>query len=297
MLKIKRCKLDKDEDLLNYFEKLTSSLDIHNVFNPSFYCDENVKIFAFRAIPHGSDELTPYLSIEDKSGHLVKNISADFCKELNAVRLIDPKVAKINEEFYITFNSGCVPRGNDIFIMKVYPKMEPPKRAIYKNRKKQERNWAFFSDKGEIYALYWINPLKILKVKNISDKEWEMEDFYCGKEDNGILNGLTIGTQLSYSNDKHYFVAHKKLYFFGKKIYLGKFCELDFSKKQIKTGKNWLVHSFKSLFGSKLKHNTNLLSCTYFSGIQVSNGSIKLGYGVNDVEFGFSSHKLVELAE
>ena len=292
---LKYCKLDKDKGLLNYFKKLISPLNIHNVFNPSFYCDENIKIFAFRAIPYGNDELISYVAIEDNNGLVVKNISIDLYKEVDGVRLIDPKVTKINREFYITFNSGYIPGGNDIFIMKIYPKIESPKRLVYKNRKKQERNWAFFSEQGKIYALYSINPLKILKLKNISDKEWEMEKFYCGKEDNNLLNDLTIGTQLFNSDDKYYFIAHKKLHFLKKKIYLGKFCELDFSNKQIKTGKHWLVHSFKSLFGSRIKHNTNLLSCTYFSGIQVSDSSIKLGYGINDIEFGFSNHKLGEL--
>jgi hypothetical protein len=289
-LKIKYCILDKDEDLLEYFKQLTSSLNIRNIFNPSFYCDDDVKIFAFRALPNCNDWLFSFASIEDKIEQSVKNISLDLYEEFNGIRLIDPKVTKIKDEFYITFNSGGVPGENDIFIMKIYPKMESPKRVIYKNRQKEERNWAFFSAQGEIYALYRINPLKILKVKNISDKEWEMEDFYYGEKDDVLLKDLTIGTQLFNSDGKYYFVAHKKFYFLRKKIYVGKLCVLDFNKKKIRSGKYWLVHSLKSLLGSKVKHNLNLFSCTYFSGIQVSSDSIKLGYGVNDVSYGFSSH-------
>ena len=296
LLKIKYCKIDKDEDFLKYFKKLTSPLNLRYIFNPSFYCDNDVKIFAFRGVPIVNDWLFSFISVEDKNGHSVKNVSLDLYEELNGIRLIDPKVTKLNEEFYITFNSGWIPQGNDIFIMKVYPTIESPKRLIYKNRQKQERNWAFFSEEGEIYALYWINPLKILKLKHAGPASWEMENYYCEeRQNNNLSNDFTIGTQLSKLDDRYYFVAHKKFCFWRKKIYMGRFFVLDFNKKKIGLGKYWLAHSFKSLFGSTVKTNTNLLSCTYFSGIQATSASIKLGYGINDVEYGFSTHKFEDL--
>lgn len=42
----------------------------------------------------------------------------------------------------------------------------------------------------------------------------------------------------------------------------------------------------------KREHNTNLLSCTYFSGIQAFNNHIKLSYGINDVDFQFSKYNI-----
>ena len=51
-----------------------------------------------------------------------------------------------------------------------------------------------------------------------------------------------------------------------------------------------MVHSRDSVQGSGVKHNSNLLSCTYFSGLQASDSGITLGYGINDVDFGFSSY-------
>ncbi|MFC1851371.1 hypothetical protein ACFL27_14330 [candidate division CSSED10-310 bacterium] len=295
--KLKFCKSNKDKELSKYFNKIISSLDIHNVFNPSFYCDKDVKIFAFRAIQNGADELLSFISIDSNKGHTIKNISKDFSKKLGVKRLIDPKITKLNGVFYITFNSGWNPEGNDIFIMKIYPKIELPKRVVYKNRQKQERNWAFYSEDGEIYVLYWINPLKILRVKKKGQKTWELEDFYCGKKNSRFSNDLTIGTQLSHIDDEYCFIAHKKTYFLKKKIYVGRFCTFDFKNKEINSGKYWLAHSLRSMFGSRIKHNTNCFSCIYFSGMQVTNDLIKLGYGVNDVGFGFSKHKLGELME
>ena len=62
---------------------------------------------------------------------------------------------------------------------------------------------------------------------------------------------------------------------------------------------NMLVNAevFAPMVGSKIKHNTNLFSCTYFSGIHTKSDLIQLGYGVNDVAFGFSRHKFRELMD
>jgi len=293
LLRIKSCKSDRDEDLSGYFESITRSLNVHNVFNPSFYCDDDIKIFAFRAISGNDNYLTSFVSIEDNSRRLVEKISIDFFEKLNAT-FIDPKVTHMNGEYYVTFNTGWSPKGNDIYVMKIYPERGFPKRIIYRSRQKQERNWAFFSQQGEIYALYWINPLKVLILKKKGVGTWEMENYYCGKKQDNTKD-LTIGTQLFFLNDQYYFMAHRKRYFRNKKIYLGRFVAFDFGKKTITPGKYWLVHSIRSLLGSRIKHNTNLFSCTYFSGLQIAHKSIKLGYGINDVGFGFSRHDFGDL--
>jgi len=255
-----------------------------------------VRILAFRAIPAGSDRLTSYVVVEDSTGQSIKNISAEFSEELNVPRLIDPKITQLNGEFYITFNSGYVPGGNDIFIMRIYPEIGSPRRLIYRNRQKQERNWAFFSERGNIYALYRINPLTVLKLENITSSTWEMGDGVCkDKVNKNLPRDLSLGTQPFRKNGKFYFMAHKKLYLFRKKIYLGKCCGFDYENMEIEPGKYWWIHSLKSLLGSKVKHNTNLQSCTYFSGIQISGDMISLGYGVNDVECGFSTHNYADL--
>ena len=290
------CKKNKDVQILKNFHEAISSINISNVFNPSFYIDEKVKVFTFRAIPKREKSLQSFVFIEDKKGYSIMNISLEYSKKLGVNQLIDPKVIKDEEDIYITFNSGWNKNGNEIFIMKIYPDTCSPKKIIYKNRQKNERNWAFFFEKDKMYALYWINPLKILHLKSKSEHNYEFEDFYSDKELNTKINkDLTIGTQLYKKDSIYYFVAHKKLFFLRKKIYLGRFCSFDFKNKRISTGKKWLAHSFKSLFGSKTKHNTNLFSCTYFSGLQIKDKHVILGYGINDVEAGFSRHKIEEL--
>ncbi len=93
LLNVKCCKSGRDEKLTRDFKTLTGPLGIHNAFNPSFYCDENLKIVAFRAIPDGNDGFFSFVSVEDRAGRSIKNISIDLYEELGHVRLNDPKIA------------------------------------------------------------------------------------------------------------------------------------------------------------------------------------------------------------
>ena len=90
-------------------------------------------------------------------------------------------------------------------------------------------------------------------------------------------------------------MAHRKYVLTHKKVYLGRLCALDPIHMTVTLGDSWLAHSHGSLLGSEVKHNTNLFSCTYFSGLQASDTGITLGYGVNDVDFGFSTYRHGEL--
>jgi hypothetical protein len=296
VMALKFCASAQNESLASSLHDVTRAMNIHNVFNPSFYCDDDLRIFSFRAIPNGNDLLASFVSTEDGTGHrILTNLSIERYEELGGVRLIDPKVVNLNGDYYVTFNSGWNVEGNDIFIMKIFPSLGPPVKLIYGKRKKQERNWAFFSEGGEIYALYWINPLRILKLARSDERSWEMVDYFSGPRRSGMPINLTLGTQVFKSGHRHYFVAHHKLAFLRKKVYVGKLCSLDFEHRRVELGSRWLAHSPKSLLGSRIKHNSNLLSCTYFSGLQVVASTVHLGYGINDVDCGFSTHDLSDL--
>jgi len=293
-----QCYKNKDEKSLSEFNKTVKKLGVSNIFNPSFYIEDDLKVFTFRAIKNGEKNISSFVLIKDGQNEKIINLSNEYSEKLRVKQLIDPKVLKLDNELYITFNSGWNPEGNSIFIMKIYPLIESPKCIIYNKRNEQERNWAFFYDDKEIYALYWLNPLKILRLKNENQDSWEFEDYYSkNKIARNTPKDLTIGTQLYKEKDKYYFVAHKKITILRKKVYFGKFCSFDFNNKKIKYSKKWLIHSFRSLLGSKIKHNTNLFSCTYFSGLQVFNDNVMLGYGINDTEEDFSEFKIKELVD
>jgi len=287
--KIKFIEGNKDNCLCDYVQSISNRLPIYNIFNPSFYLSDDVKVVSFRAIEENdpNEEFSSYLSV-DSDELSIYNISKDWKSKLWAPSLIDPKVFKMKDGIYVTFNTGYSPVYNDIFIMKVFPNLEYPKRVIYRNRKRQERNWAFFSEGGDVFALYWLNPLKILKLKEVTDKQWVMEDYYKGDRVKNMPNDITLGTQLEKVDDKYCFAGHRKSICNGKKIYFGKFGFFDFNNKNVSFDDGWLSHSLRSLFGEYANYNTNLFSCTYFSGIQNFEEHLTLGYGINDIDLGFS---------
>lgn len=296
LLKFKLLQKFPDVEMENDFAHVIRGLGVHNIFNPSFYSDDKVKVFGFRAIPKGNDILASFISIEGRNFRKTINLSIDYYHQLGGTRLIDPKVCKLGDELYVTFNTGFDCSGNDIYVMKIHPELGSPKKLLFNKRNTQERNWSFFTEDGEIFALYSIAPLRILRLKNSGEDFWEMEESLSVNTNGAALQKLSIGTQLYLHEGKYYFVAHRK--FFGKfrtKVYLGRLCVLDPKNAKIEAGRDWLIHSLRSLLGAKKKHNTALLSCTYFSGLQISQGSVRLGYGVNDVTYGFSKINLEHL--
>lgn len=273
--------------LSDYSKRVFEEKEFHNIFNPSFYIDDEVKILSFRAME--KDIMSSYFSI-DVGVPSIYNISKEWESNLQCDQLIDPKVFKLDDDVYVTFNSGYVKGGNDIFVMKIYPEIETPKKIIYKGRKAQERNWSFLSVDNEVYAMYWLNPLKILRLKSKTDTDWTFVEYYNGNID-PVPQDITIGTQLCFIDGEYQFVGHRKILHKNKKIYLGKMGIFNFSDKTVKYNNEWISHSFESLFGVDKKHNKNLFSCTYFSGIQKIGRDLVIGYGINDVELGFSIKK------
>ncbi|MCP4397976.1 MAG: PqqD family protein [bacterium] len=282
-----------DLEIRHRFIEVVEEIGVGNVFNPSFFENGDVRIFAFRAIPDKSGELVSFVSVEDISGRTVNRISPDLYEGIKAPRLIDPKVFTVGNEVYLTFNSGWVPAGNDIFVMKIIPTIGTPKKVIYGARQRQERNWGFFSEGGEIYAIYQIAPLVILKLERESSDTWWMADD-IRQTGADIPHDLTLGTQPFKHEDRYYFMAHRKYVLKGKKVYLGRPCVLNLDKLKVTMSDSWMAHSPESLLGNERKHNTNLFSCTYFSGLQVSASGLTLGYGINDVDFGFSTYPMKE---
>lgn len=284
-----------DVGLRSQLTEVVRGIGVRNVFNPSFYESSAVRVFAFRANPDGSRELVSFVSVEDHTGRTLSRISPALYPDIDAPGLIDPKVFTVGGEVYVTFNSGWVPSGgNDIFVMRVHPTMGEPKKVIYEGRRDQERNWAFFSEHGEVYAIYQIAPLVILKLERESGDAWWLAD-HLRQARADVPHDLTLGTQPSRHGSRYYFMAHRKYRLRRKKVYLGRLCALDLRNMAVTSSDSWIAHSSESLRGSEVKHNTNLFSCTYFSGLQASDAGITLGYGVNDVDFGFSTWALGEL--
>lgn len=275
--------------MLEYFNEIANMANVYGVFNPSFVFSKNIKAVSFRAIPYANKnkKLTSYFCVDSGHGPEIQNLSEAWTSYLNCPRLIDPKIFSLKEDIYITFNSGYVKGGNDIFVMKIYPNIECPKKISYKGRQTQERNWSFFTHENDIYALYWVDPLRILKLEKSTDKQWHFVDYYKGDLVE-LYDQITLGTQLCYFKGKCYFIGHIKGNIDRRKAYLGKLFNFDFINKNVEPHDGFMAHSFDSLFGVKNKSNKNLFSCTYFSGLNILNDNLLAGYGVNDIDLGFS---------
>ncbi|MEM7587718.1 MAG: hypothetical protein AAF560_30300 [Acidobacteriota bacterium] len=284
---------ERSRQLAQDFQRLIDSLPVHNVFNPSFYQGSlsggvATQVWAFRAIVRGERELAAFFAV-DGDVHRLDHLTPP----VDAPRLIDPKVFRLEDRLYLTFNSGWVPPRNHIFVMQVAPELGRIKQVVYPGRRGQERNWAFFQQAGQTYALYWLNPLRILRLEEETEDAWVMEDEYLGpllEPESGTPDDVTLGTQLSETPEGYRFVGHRKVLVAGnKKLYLGRAGSFDPVARTVSSSGPWLIHSLESLFGSEIKHNGNLHSCTYFSGIQTAPDETLVAYGVNDVDYGFAS--------
>ncbi|MEM9305277.1 MAG: hypothetical protein AAGE01_24425 [Pseudomonadota bacterium] len=275
---------DRSLTLAARFRQQVASLPVSNVFNPSFHVDDRAAVLAFRAIVDGEQELAAFVAVDDEL------IRLDGLTPPVAVpRLIDPKVFALDDRVFITFHSGVVSPRNQVFVMEVHPRVGPIREVIYSRRRPQERNWAFFSKGGDIHAVYWLNPLMVLKLVRETENAWVMARAWAPRLDPHLPENLTLGTPLAGHPDGFRFVGHGKTMVDGKKIYQGRAGLFDFERRAITLDDEWLVHSLASMAGSPIKHNTHLHSCTYFSGIQVVGGETVVGYGVNDVDYGFAS--------
>ena len=296
---VRYCRDAADPQLRRRFLAAIEGLNAGSIFNPSFFEGSGVSVFAFRAVPDGSRDQESFVSITSPDGRRLEHITPQRYPELNVPRLIDPKIFTRGKEVWVTFNSGWVPDGgNDVFVMRVFPTISSPKRVFYTGRRAQERNWAFFSHDDGVYAIYRIAPQKILRLDGESRDGWRMVDHSLGS-DATLPDDLTLGTQPSRMGNRYYFMAHRKYKLRWqnqrRKVYLGRPCMLDPGTMKISLGGDWMVHSVEALSGSETRPNSNLHSCTYFSGLQASQSGIRLGYGINDLDFGFSHHTFAEL--
>lgn len=251
-----------------------------NCFNPShLYCN-GMLFITFRS--YGEKQKKPFCATLLIIKKEVSTIDlSDYCMRFGISNVADPKLLKLKNEVWITFNTGFNQSGNEIYLLKVWPQLGVPQKCIFKDRSLVEKNWCFFIEDEKIHALYSLNPIVILKAEGFTFKEVFRKKVVSRK--------LSLGSQICHFDGKGYFVAHEKKTIFNKRLYLGVIGSL--SKKDgeydISFSQKRFVHSLISLFGSMKKHNKNLISCTYFSGLSFDQNMITLSYGINDLASNF----------
>ncbi len=265
-------------------------LGLKNSYNPSIAeCNGSLYI-AFRAKAQApKSPMDAYLlRIDQDKTHTLINLTQEG-KEYGIAPVADPKLTVLNQELWVTFNTGWHPIENQLYLWRLTPEIGRPIECLYKERQVVEKNWGFFIHNQQLMALYSIGSGQLLTAPPPAETSTciHFETISTGLETEN-LSSYTIGTQPVYANDKYHFIAHKKLSARNKRLYLGKLFSFDVKNSELNTIQphgHFLIHSLRSIFGSKIKHNKNLISCTYFSGLIARNNKLIASYGINDIDF------------
>jgi hypothetical protein len=260
-----------------------------NVFNPSVQICDGITYIAFRAFSLiGENKFHAYLLKYDSSNK-TKQVSdiSDHCTVYGIDVCADPKLVLLDNDIWLTFNTGYSISDNSIYLLSVMGEMGKPYRCELPQRNRIEKNWAFFKENNSLQAIYSLKPFKKIFLSRIDEASSTYHFEFTGNSlpAKSTNINLSIGTQLICDNHFFYLVAHEKIRIAGKRIYLGRFVRINEDKTGIEIHPARVIHSYKSLLGAKKKHNSNLLSCTYFSGLFIRGNDFVVSYGINDVDF------------
>ena len=252
-------------------------------FNPSFVIHNKKNYLAIRLY---EEELNSFLFSWYDDGNIeIINLTEYFNKTEKISKVSDPKLFVMNDTLCGTFNTGYTQDyNNDIVLFEVRDfKIDKYYFCDYNKRSFVEKNWAFYRVNNELFSLYSISPLIVLKENKFNKNRIEFKEYYFDK--NIEIGDYSIGTPMVKIDNKFLFIAHKKISWLGKRLYLGRpFTFMHIGKPKVQARKIFLIHSIISLFGSTKKFNSNLISCSYFSGINYYKNKIQLSYGINDVK-------------
>lgn len=266
-------------------------------FNPSFVENNNARYLAVRVNEHESDVIISLLFVWSNEDRVqIINLTEYFENHEDGLKVSDPKLFIMNGNLWGTFNSGYTENHNNSVVLFEIKDSNVGKYYFcdYAQRSYVEKNWAFYMDNDELYTLYSISPLIVLKAKVFNGKRIAFEQYFLCE--NTKYSSYSIGTPMVSVNNEFLFVAHKKVRWMGKRLYIGRpFIFTHAGGGRVKARKLFLIHSIAALFGSAKKFNANLISCTYFSGINFKENKIQLSYGINDVKLEIISIERNEL--
>jgi hypothetical protein len=267
-----------------------------NIFNPSIASTPGGIAIAFRAGRWPGDKpfrafYLPPGSYSDAPIDLTKAFES---RDIAVVS--DPKLASLGNELWVTFNTGHFEKPNRVFVARLYPEVSDPYELVLPERQTIEKNWALFLADGALHAVYSVRPLVILRVLNAPAARqitFERVQFDGRSEPPSERESLTLGSQLAAldsSGREFAAIVHQKFHWGKRRAYLGLPARIRRvgDVYNVIVGRSYLAHSPRALFGDSIRHNPNLLSCTYFSGLVVVNDRALIGYGINDVSAGFA---------
>lgn len=267
---------------------------LHNIFNLSTHVSDAQSTLVFRALAPGQDKpfhafmLTVPLEGED-TGPLV-NLTTLFEEQIG-FPVADPKLFEWEGNCWVTFNTGHFARPNAIYVAQLTPEIGPPLKVDLPERADIEKNWGFFEWNGVLHAIYSLDPLVVLRAKLRTTTELHFEHMGTAPAGWDKTPKLTIGTQpapLPGRPGCFALIAHRRHYFRKKRLYTGRAIVLDMNISDLQISTRPWFHSLRALRGAQIRHNRNLLSCSYFAGLCFAGNRALVSYGINDVDFGIA---------
>lgn len=262
---------------------VAGSIDANRILNPSRITVGDCEVFGFRAMV-GERRSSSYVAVVRGGEMVMHERVGEKYRHPEDVR---PTV--IGGKVYVVFGTG---RGRgQIRVQQVdleAMEMGPEIRAAYDNSFQREKNWIFFEDAGEVYALHSIAPVKLLKRTAVKDDEWVMEEELVHTHD--PVPSLHIGSQGALVGDKLYFMAHRH-YPWGEGdnvIYVGSLAFYSLRSQQVYVRPEVMFHDLRTLAGFGANNLGRTTSLTYFAGLEID-GDVRVSYGVNHRFCGFCS--------
>lgn len=252
------------------------------VINPSFLRTEAGMAWTWRESTSWRGPFEAMWLAPDSAKPLrLKDVFADFGF---SDTVADPKLWRLGSGLAVTFNSGWDAKQNRLYWAKLWPECGAPVSVCCPNRQAVEKNWGFFEFNGQLHALYSISPQpQFMRASHQLGDEFELIPTVHQSQN---LELTSLGTQPIFHQGRWYFIGHRKRYIRSKRWYVGEMWSFgqegvgfgDFRKE----GGPW-AHSLYGLLGFGSKRNPNLLSCTYFSGLEwMEESGWCAGYGLND---------------
>ncbi len=222
----------------------------------------------------------------------------DECRSFDIDRVADPKLLMLDDELWVTFNTGSQQSGNELFLWHVGAEGTRPLRCVLDGRARIEKNWQFFRRSGRLGAVYSIDPLVLLESPRPPREGSELVfDVRTGTPPSAsrtmrqrlARRSFSLGAPLLSAGPHTYrTIVHEKFHLAGKRLYVGRPAELSVGDAPaMRLGRDRLAYSWAGLIGTHPRLNPNLVSCTYFSGISGDPARPVLSFGLNDARAGF----------
>ena len=273
------------------------ALGLQNVFNPSVTVVADRTLVAFRALAAraSSSRFDAHLLSIPRHGAPHHWNLTDHCANFGITVVADPKLVLLDDSVHITFNTGHpgVGQRNALYLMPVAAGPSRPRQCHFAQRRRVEKNWAFFSERGALHAVYELDPVTVLEATDETATTVRFSKRTGDRNGRGAQRALgvrrthSLGTQPIQDEAGLHMVVHEKFHVRGRRLYLGRAVSVlnPTSRPRIKFSYVRLCGSLRAMFGVPKKHNPNLISATYFSGLSTSAFGLVVSYGINDVDY------------